>query len=293
MADATSTALGNTDVTSGGVTMPQWYQDLTTNFANNMNGALSTAGGLSSNWYSNPVAANVTSLQNNAAGNAANPYDYSSGMNQAQNSLNNYQTSFDPSQLQSFMNPYLNDQMNSLAQQSMTNLENYTLPAVNSTFTGSGQFGSTRNSNFLNQAINQNNQQLLNSQANLLGTDYQNAMQNMQQWNQNNLSAATAQQGLTQADQNAYWTNTNNQYNMGQQLQNAQQGVLSNNYQDWLNSMQIPQNMMGALTQMLPSITQMYTKAPVSTASSILPLTSTSGAGGLGALSTAAGSLLS
>lgn len=289
----TTPALGTTDVTSGGITMPQWYQDLSTNFANNINSALGSAGDLSSNWYQNPVAAPVTGLQQQAATSAATPPDVATGMGKAQGALDQYQTQFDPSKLASFMNPYTDQAMSTVAQLGGRNLQENLLPQVNSTFTGAGQFGSTRNADFTNRAVRDTNQDILNTQGGLLNNQYNNAMTQMQQWNQNPLTASTAQSALTQAGQNANWMNTNSQYNLGSQLQNSEQTGLNANYQDWLNSNILPQNMMSGLANDIPSISQMYTKAPVSTASSVLPLTSVGGAGGLGAIAQAAGNLLS
>ena len=286
--------MGTADVTSAGVTMPEWYQQLTSNLANGINNAATAAGNLSSNWYNQPVAAPTTALQNSAAAAAATPYNPNPGFNQAQSQINNFTTAqnYDPNAINSYMNPYTGGQMNALANQSLTNLQQYTLPAVNASFTGNGQFGSTRNGNFLNQAMYQNNQALTNAQAWLLNTDYQNAQNQYNQMNQNTLQQAAAQQGLTTGQQQANWLNANNQYNMGQQLQNSEQGQLSNNYQNWLNEQQIPQNQLAALSQLLPGISQMYTKAPVSTGSTQTPLTSVGGAGGLGQALSAAGNLL-
>ena len=277
--------------------MPQWYQQLSGNLANSVNNAAAAAGNLSQpgNWYDQPVAAPTTGLQNSAATSAATPYDPNAGFGAAQGSLNNFTTSanYDPNAISSYMNPYTTGQMNALAQQQQTNLQNYELPAVNATFTGAGQFGSTRNANFNANTIQQSNQNLLNAQAGLLNTDYMNAQNQYNTMNANNITQSAAQQGLTTGQQNANWANTNNQYNLGSQMQGAEQTQLNDNYQNWLNEQQIPQNQLAALTQTLPAISQMYTKTPVSTSSAVTPLTSTGGAGGLGAVAQAAGTLLS
>lgn len=275
--------------------MPQWYQQISSNFANSINNAANSAGSLSQNWWDQPVAAPTTGLQNQAATSAATPFDPNAGMNQAQGTLDNFTTSanYDPNVINSYMNPYTTGQMNALAQQQQTNLQNYQLPAVNATFTGAGQFGSTRNGNFNANVIQQSDQNLLNAQAGLLNQDYMNAQNQFNTMNQNNVVGAAAQQGLTTAQQGANWTNTNNQYNLGAQLQGSEQSQLNNNYQNWLNEQQIPQNQLAALSQTLPAISQMYTKTPVSTSSAITPLTSIGAAGGLGAIASAAGNLLS
>lgn len=287
-------SLGLNDVSSGGVTMPEWYQQLAANLANGVNNAATAAGNLSSNWYNQPVAAPTTALQQQAAGQAANMQAPDAGFGQAQNALNQYQTAqnYDPNSINSYLNPYTQGQMNALANQSQTNLQQFTLPAVNTSFTGNGQFGSTRNGNFLNQAIYQNNQALTNSQAGLLNTDYQNAVNQYNQMNQNTLNKSTAQQSLSQGQQQADWLDANNKYNMGQQLQNSTQNQLNNNYQNWLNEQQIPQNQLGALAGTLPNLSTLYSKTPTSGANTQTPLTSVGGAGGLGQIGNALGTLL-
>ena len=276
--------------------MPQWYEQLSGNLASGVNNAATAAGDLSSNWYDQPVAAPTTGLQNQAAGEAPTTGSgVDAGFGAAQGDLNNFTTgaNYNPSDINSYLDPYTTGQMNALAQQQQTNLQNYELPAVNSTFTGAGQFGSTRNGNFNANTIQQSNQNLLNAQAGLLNTDYTNAQNEMNTMNQNTLTQSAAQQGLATGQQTADWANTNNQYNVGSQLQNSEQSQLNNNYQNWLNEQQIPQNQLAALTQTLPSLASLYSKAPVSTSSAVTPLTATGGAGGLGQIAAAAGTLLS
>jgi hypothetical protein len=285
--------LGTNVVTNGGVTMPQWYQDLSGNLANSINSAATTAGGLSSNWYNQPVAAPITGLQNQAATGAATPFDPNPGMQSAQGSLNQFQTQFDPSKLASFMSPYTGQAMDTVARLGNQNLQENTLPGVNSTFTGAGQFGSTRNAEFNNRAIRDEGRNVLETQGNLLNGQYNNAMTQMQEWNKNPLLATQAQSGLTTANQTANWNTLDKQYNMGKTLQGDTQNILNQNYQDWLNSNLVPQNMLGGLSAMLPNISQIYSKAPVSNSSAVLPLSSVGGAGGLGAIANAAGTLLS
>ena len=72
------------------------------------------------------------------------------------------------------MNPYLSNVIGANTQQSNQNLFENVLPQVNSTFTGAGQFGSSRNAEFMNRAIRDNQQVLSNTNSKAL-LDAQNA----------------------------------------------------------------------------------------------------------------------
>jgi hypothetical protein len=286
-------ALGTSDVTAGGITMPQWSAQLSGNFANDINSALTNAGGLSQAWYNQPVAAGVNSLETQAGNAAATPYNWQTGFQQAQGGLNQYQTQFDPTQLNKFMNPYTSSVDQNIATLGARNLSENLLPAVNSTFTGAGQFGSTRNADFNNRAVRDTNQSILQQQAQNDTSQFNNAMQQYQSWNANPLNFAQAQSGLSTAGSNNAWGDITKQLGTGTTLQQNTQAGLTANYQDWLNSIQIPQNLMGGLANMLPAVQQMYTKMPVSQAQSLVPLTSPTGVGGLGQVAQAASGLFS
>ena len=101
--------------------------------------------------------------------------------NPGQGALGQY-NQYNPSNMQNFMNPYTQNVVNEQARLSNQNLNENILPGLNSTFTGAGQFGSTRNADFTNRAIRdqqntltgQQGQTLFNSQnqANNLYKDW-------------------------------------------------------------------------------------------------------------------------
>ncbi len=80
-----------------------------------------------------------------------------------------------PQAVGSYMSPYTDSVVNRIAQLGQRNLTENLLPQVNSTFTGAGQFGSTRNAEFTNRALRDANESILGQQANALQTGYQNA----------------------------------------------------------------------------------------------------------------------
>lgn len=102
---------------------------------------------------------------------------------------------------QQYMNPYTGGVLNELARLSKQNLVENVMPNVNSTFVGGGQFGSTRNADFLNRAIRENDATLLGQQAKVLMDAQNNAAQQYSDWANKGLTASSqlansaAQQG--------------------------------------------------------------------------------------------------
>jgi len=109
---------------------------------------------------------------------------------------------YDPSKMSEFMNPYTSNVINANNQQSNQNLTENILPSVNSTFTGNGQFGSTRNADFANRAIRDNQQTLNNTNANVLLNAQNQANSNYKDWTQMGVNAG-------QSDLNNWTTQAN------------------------------------------------------------------------------------
>jgi hypothetical protein len=78
--------------------------------------------------------------------------------------------------------------MSNLANQ---NLFENVMPNVNSTFAGAGQFGSTRNGNFLGNAIRDNQQVISNTQGTMLNEAYGQAADDYHRWGQQGLESGT------------------------------------------------------------------------------------------------------
>lgn len=265
---------GQQDVNVAGKTLPAWYPQLAGNFANAGNQFLNQDQNLNANWYSNPITAGFTGLQNNAINNvsATGGYDTTPQQTAAQGALSHMQTSYDPSQTQNFMSPYLNGADQAVYNLGNQNLMEQVLPQVNSTFTGAGQFGGSRNADFENRAIRDAGQAESNAVANLNNTAYGNAQQQQLAWNGQPAAAATAQEQLGTTGLQNYWNNVNPAYNMGTSEQNIQQNALNTNYQNWMNSITTPQNMYGALSSALPAYSSMWSGLPASSATTVAPL---------------------
>jgi hypothetical protein len=161
-----------------------------------------------------------------------------------------------------YMNPYVSGVVDEIARLGNKNLFDNVLPGVNSTFAGTGQFGSTRNADFTNRAITQNQQEVMGQQANALNTGYQNAAQNFfaDKTANTTLGTNTAQlinQGSTAlgalgqqrstlglADANANMT-------VGQQQQALDQAGKDLAYQDFLQQRDYPQSQLSYLNSIV------------------------------------------
>jgi hypothetical protein len=206
------------------------------------------------------------------------------------------------------MNPYNQDVTNSIANAANTNFNNYTMPALQSSIIGSGNItgSSTEGANLMENAEQQNEQNINNAQSQALQTGYNSSLAAAQQGNANNLTAANTAGSLNSAQtqnainagtamQNIGTQGTGNQLaginaenTLGQQNQAYNQSNLNLAYQDFLQQQQYPMtmaaDMQGALSGIqVPTSTVNYgygTSLPSTTTSS--PIANiASGAGAL------------
>lgn len=109
----------------------------------------------------------------------------------------------DPGVAASYMSPYISNVNDVIAQLGARNLSENILPALNSDFIGAGQYGSSRNQEFVSRAARDTQQAILNQQAQNLNAGYGQA-QNAFQADTSRLGAlAQTAGGLTQAQQQA------------------------------------------------------------------------------------------
>jgi len=160
-----------------------------------------------------------------------------------------------PQAVGSYMNPYTTNVVDRIAQLGQRNLSENLLPQVNSTFTGAGQFGSTRNADFTNRALRDANESILGQQASALQTGFQNASTNAL----NDLSRQSALGQMTQqlGAQDASLLST-----VGQQNQALTQQNLDVANQDWMNQSNFQKQNLDWLSQIirgLPAQSSTYT----------------------------------
>lgn len=339
-ANPTAPTSASAGVTSNMVNMPTWLDQLNNQVGNQVSGLASYYNNPSQNWYQGPQVAGFSTLQQNAQDAAAQGFNnqpYQQGalnalgnvqgnLQQAQGAtalgqglqgnaigaLSQYQTQYDPNQVQQFLDPYTDSAVQAMYRQSNQNLQENILPGVNSSFTGNGQFGSTRNGVFADRAIRDTQQANANTAAGMYNTQFNNAQNQYQQWNQNPLAAAaawnnqanTANASANQWNQNAgasgtaagqigqagttaannFWTNNQNQQTTGATQQANQQTALDKAYQTWQQQYQSPLQAMASLQPTIAGLSSAYRPNMIQTTSG-LP---TSGAqqfmGGLGQL---------
>lgn len=156
MADSVSYPAQGTTVN---YVQPQYYTDTGTQFAGGVQDLLGDNG------YINDIANNWYNTQ------------------PGQGALGQYST-WNQQQQNQFMNPYVTNVANEQARLSNQNLFESILPQVNSTFTGAGQFGSTRNADFTNRAIRDQQYNLSGQQANTLFNAQNQAATQYKDWTQ-------------------------------------------------------------------------------------------------------------
>lgn len=159
-----------------------------------------------------------------------------------------------PSQVSNYMNPYTSNVVDRIAQLGQRNLSENLLPQVNSTFTGAGQFGSTRNANFTNRALRDANESILGAQGQALNQGYQQSIQNFQNdaTRLGNVGAMTAQLGAADVAQ----LDT-----LGRARQAEEQRNLDLNYENFQQQQQSPKQNLSWLSDIirgLPAQEQTY-----------------------------------
>jgi hypothetical protein len=130
---------------------------------------------------------------------AADPY-YQSGsgaLNQASNFISNSAT-YNPNQMMQHLSPYLSGVNDEIERRANNNLMEKVMPEVNSTFAGNGQFGSTRNGTFLNNAIRNNQEVVSGAQASAMNTAYGQAADDYRSWGQLGQQAGNAMTNVGQ-----------------------------------------------------------------------------------------------
>lgn len=254
---------------------PSTWTNLTDTAANYAAGFPAWANQTYQNWYDQPLTTGTTPTQANVwgqmlapdqqwinsvrgsqqAATAAQPYFQQAG------GLYQASSQYDPTQLQKFMNPYTQQAADVVTKDATRNLMENILPNVNSTFTGAGQFGSTRNQEFESRAVRDTQEAIAKALATANYGAVAPAQQAYQNWATLGQQGAQGLGGLGTQQLN-YATTLANLANTGsgmtqQQLTNAltaatqeQQQLqtgLTTNYEDWLKQQQFPISTLGAL----------------------------------------------
>jgi len=152
------------------------------------------------------------------------------------------------SEMMRHMNPYLGGALNTMATLSNRNLMENVLPGVNTTFAGNGQFGSTRNADFTNRALRDNQDSINNAGATMINNAYGQAANDYLGWGQLGTTNAQNMGALAQNMGQYGITGLNTGMNLGQQDQAAQQAALDAQKAQWTENYTFPNDVYGALS---------------------------------------------
>jgi len=227
---------------------PQAVNTMTDTMANYTGSMPQFATDVYQNWYNQPLSTGATPMQQQAWDTAmSNPSQQWLSPLQQASSMYQQTGAYDPNQLQQHLNPYLQDANQATMNLSNQNLFQNILPGVNSTFAGTGQFGSSRNADFTNRAIQNQQQTLSNTLANANLQGWQQANQDYLNWAKMGQSSAAGLQGVAGTGSTIEQTGLTNMMTAAQQQQAQQQATLDKSYQDYLTRQQYPLTALGAL----------------------------------------------
>ncbi len=269
--------------------LPQWYQDA-------QRALITKASGIANEPYTtnpNPRVAGLDPLQQQAIGNAANAGDAGqSTLNNAASLAGGAGTLFDQGQFNQFMSPYTNGVVDRIAELGQRNLSENLLPSVNNSFTGAGQFGSSRHGDFTARALRDTNDSILGAQSNALQTAQQQAMSDYQGALQRQAQTAGIQAGIGTGQTQNELQSGGYQQLMGAIPQQLQQQNLDVANQDFTNQQNYPLQQLDIVNSILKGYSPYQSKTATSTTGTALPASGTTngGSAALGALGSFFGS---
>lgn len=193
---------------------------------------------------------------------------------------------FDQGEFDAYMSPYTEGVVNRIADLGARNLSEKLLPQVNTTFTGAGQFGSSRHADFTGKAVRDTQESILGQQATALQSAYDAAMQNYGAGMDRRLTAGTQYAGLGGQAQGANLKDAAALEAIGATQQGQTQSNLDLAYQDFLRQQNYPKEQAGFMSGILTG--QPYSSTTTSTG----PGPGGSPLGQLGGLATGAAGIL-
>lgn len=217
--------------------------------------------------YTGPRVAGLTADQNTAYSNiASNQGNWQPALTQAQNQTTAASNpALNQSDFNSYLSPYIGGVLNNISTLGARNLSENLLPQVNSSFTGSGQWGSSRNAQFTGNAVRDTQDSILQQQASALQQSYTDAMSNYQQGQNRSLQGAAqtgalAQQQQQQGLQDAAALEASGQAQQAQTQKNYDQG-----YQDFTDQRDYDKNNTNWIMSLLQGTPQQSSTTSTST----------------------------
>lgn len=154
---------------------------------------------------------------------------------------------YDQSQLQQYLNPYTQNAAEATTRALTRNLMENILPGVNSTFAGTGQFGSTRNADFTNRAIQNTQLEAADAIAKANYGAYDQAHRAYSDWANKEMAAGQGLSGLAGQQMNLA---------QGYGQLGTQYGALSNAYSGLGQNQLSYANQLGSLAGAGANLTQ-------------------------------------
>lgn len=245
-------------------TVPDWMQEY-------IKADLSKASGIAGadyQSYTGPRVAGLTANQNQAYSNIAqNQGNWQPALTQAmQGTTAASQPGLNQDAFNSYLSPYIGGVLNNISTLGARNLSENLIPQINQTFTGSGQWGSSRNANFMNNAVRDTGNNILQQQASALQSSYDSAMGNYQAGQNRSLQGA-AQTGALAQQQQQMGLQDNAALEAAGQAQQAQtQKNLDQGYQDFTEQRDYGKNNANWIMSLLSGAPQQSSTSTTSTA---------------------------
>ena len=142
----------------------------------------------------------------------------------------------------SYMNPYVSNVVDRIGTLAGRNLSENLLPAVNDTFTRSGQFGSSRNADFTLRALRDTQESALAQQNQALAQGFDTSMANYNRGLERQLTAGNQLASQAQLGQGMGLADASALQAIGQAQEDKTQQSLNLGYQDFLKQRDYPRN---------------------------------------------------
>jgi hypothetical protein len=225
---ATASATTLTDQAS----LPTWYQEY---LRGSINKASSLAG-TPYTQYSSPRVAGFNADINQGFSTVRNGVGgWQPTMNQAASNLTQggeYNKDYFQN---NFMNPYMSSVYDDIARRSNQNLTEKILPQVNNTFTGGGQFGSSRNQEFTNRAIRDQQDTMTGQLATAGQAAWDSGQKVYADWGNKEIQSGVAMGNLAGQQQAAMLKDASALDTIGREQQQQTQANYDVAYQDFQN----------------------------------------------------------
>ena len=235
---------GGSGSQSSSTALPSWYLQTGQNSANTFNKMLPN---LPTGGYQGQRVAGLDPIQQSGIGqgnsylNTSSPlYGQGAGALGQASSYISDSAKWSESEMMRHMNPYLDGALGTVEDRANRNLMENVMPGVNSTFTGAGQFGSTRNGDFLNRAIRDNQQGISETQASMVNQSYDNAAKDYLGWAGQGTQSGTQLGALGNTMGQYGITGLNTGMNLGGLNQQQQQKEYDAAQKAWLENYTTP-----------------------------------------------------